>query len=179
MKIYIARQMKEFMPDSCRLKYPPNNTNKDYTIEQDFLNFLYRSEFLTADYDKASWVYIPVYWQRHCYNNNYYVGEVGLEKIQSYLFEITGFANRKCFTVCCIDNGPLGTPFRRDAMKGCYIFNGCMGDQEVDNDCILNVPLLTSEWKPRPKANKKYLASFVGRRNTHKTRDDMFEFLIS
>jgi hypothetical protein len=166
------------MPRKSLITYPANN-KKQYTIEQDFLNYLYDSELVTCDADEASWVYLPVYWQRHCFNNNYYLGEAGLDGITQYLSDITKDKTKKYFTVCCMDNGPLGTPYRRGNMSDCYIFNGCLGDQEVENDRIINIPLITTEWKAKSRLERKYTASFIGRRGTHPIRDEMFSRLQS
>lgn len=112
MNIFIAREENEFLPKKTAIKYPPNNTNNNYTVEQDFYDFIRRSGLITNNYHEADWIYLPVFWQRHCFNNNYYLNELGLDNISSYLTDISADKDKRYFAVSAMDNGPLGTPHR-------------------------------------------------------------------
>lgn len=161
MKIYILPIEKTYQPKNALFCYPSHN--RDYGVEQDFLEFLLRQSHLITDSpQRADWHYLPVFWTRWHLNHNYgQEGKLGLqEAVDRYLLK-----KEKTFTICQYDDGPLvdlgaTTVFlaSRKPLQG------------------LDIPLLCSPHrKPFFRPNKFYLASFLGRLSTHSLRQRMAE----
>lgn len=169
-KIYILDEVKEFVPNHCLVNYPPRNTNRGYSIEQDFLDFLKTSEIRTENINEADYFYLPIFWQRHCYNNGYYMNPNSLISITNYLNSLD--IKQNTFTVSCIDGGPLGSRDRIPMLNNTIIYSACPCNSEVLSKNIRLAPLITSE-HIITNPSKKYLANFIGRINTHEYRNRM------
>lgn len=173
-KIYILDEVKEFVPDVCLLNYPPRNKNRGYSIEQDFLDFLKMSDMITKNSNEADYFYIPIFWQRHCYNNNSYMNPKSLIPIMNYLNTLN--VKNNTFTVSCIDGGPLGNINRIPMLNNTLIYSACPIDNDLSHKNIRLAPLITSEHCISGDS-KKYLASFIGRLRTHNYRTLMLNNL--
>jgi len=159
MKIYILPCQSEFQRQRSPFRYPRHS--KDWGIEQDFLKYLHRPRpLLTNDPQEADWHYLPIFWTRWHYSHKY--GKIGVPELQAEVDRILR-DDRKTFTVCQFDDGPVVK------IGEAAIFWGCRKtDQGID------IPLLCSpHWKPLFSPAKKYLASFIGRIATHPMRQEM------
>ncbi|NMB57368.1 exostosin family protein [Candidatus Beckwithbacteria bacterium] len=162
MKIYILPINKIFQPEKSQIIYP--SYNQDYGVEQDFLAFLIKnSQFLTENQKQANWHYLPIFWTRYFLNNNYSKNNLDILKTECQQKIID---DKKTFTICQYDDGPLV------ALGKTRIFLSAR-KTEKGND----IPLLAKKiYPPFPYYfPKKYLASFVGRINTHPIRKKMTE----
>lgn len=159
MKIYILGIDKAVQPRHQGFAYPRHN--RDYGVEQDFLEFLMtNSSLLTSSREDSDWHYLPVYWTRWHLNHNY--GKEGVEELQRYVDNVVK-DDARTFTVCQYDDGPLvniGQTVQFLASR--------------KTECGIDIPLLCNHHKmPFFKPKKKYRAAFVGRLSTHLLREEM------
>lgn len=165
MKIYILPVNKEFQPDSQPFRYPKHNA--DYGVEQDFFEYLKKNPFLlTASPSKADFHYLPIFWTRWHLSHDY--GKNGKSILQKHIVKLI-IDYKKTFTVCQYDDGPMVN------LNDAIIFLSSR-----KSNVGLDIPLLSAPHKlPFFKPEKKYLASFIGRINTHPLRGKMHEHLIN
>jgi hypothetical protein len=162
MKIYLLKVGDIFQPKSQIFVYPKSNI--DFGIEQDFHNFLKKSNFLVNDPQKADWHYLPVYWTRWHLNHDY--GRTGLLELIELVDKVI-IDDKKTFTVCQYDDGPLV------GLGETKLFLASRKSSEG-----FDVPLLSKlHRKPIFKPSKHFKASFVGRLSTHPIRTIMSSVL--
>lgn len=163
MKIHILKTSHGTRPDTQAFKYPLHNA--DYGVEQDFLDYLQKNRHLTTeDASEACWHYLPIYWTRWHLNHGY--GNSGLAELQ-YQIDSSILDDAKTFTVCQYDDGPLA-----EVGKTVLFLSSRKAASGID------IPLLsTAHRKPFFRRRKKYLASFTGRLDTHRLRQEMSEAL--
>ena len=174
MKIYILPVPQEAQPPPRTHPYPVHNQD-DYGVEQDFWSWsrpgkidytkdVVQDTFLFTVYpNKADWHYLPIFWTR------WYLNHTGGARDSDQLDVIIDNAvidGKKTFTICqyfngLMNGGDIGIlpfyPLRRD-------------------ETGIDIPLLcTGHRIPIPYPEHKYLASFVGRQNTHAIRDELAE----
>jgi hypothetical protein len=162
LRIYVLPVNKIIQPDSSWLIYPEHNG--DYGLEQDFLNYLQNNgDLLTDNPQEADYHYLPVFWTRWGYNHNW--GKADIDILRLYV-EQAILDDSKTFTICQIASGP-----KVDVGKT-IVFVASRGDNSTRD-----VPLIS---RPHPLPlqlpEKKYLASFVGRLDTHPIRTEMAEY---
>lgn len=159
MRIYILDVDRRVQPRKQGFVYPRHN--KDFGVEQDFLEFLYKSKSLLAKSPReADWHYLPVFWTRWHLNHDY--GKVGIEDLQQ-IIDSSIIDDRRTFTVCQYDDGPLVN------LGGAIQF---LASRKTV--CGKDIPLLCKRHrKPWLAPRKQYIASFVGRLNTHPIRSAM------
>ena len=164
MKIYILPVEKRFQPRAQAFRYPKHN--KDFGVEQDFLEYLERHDDLaTEDPGEADRHYLPVFWTRWHLNHEY--GSSGREELQKEV-DARIIDDAKTFTVCQYDDGPLADLGR--ARK--FLSSRITTDDE-------DAPLLCIPHR-RPffgTDKKRYKASFIGRVDTHPMRRAMHDAL--
>lgn len=163
IKIYKLETPKLFRPRTQRFKYPKHNA--DYGVEQDFEDYLIQNQHLvTLNIKEADFHYLPVYWTRWNLNNDY--GNKGRFELQEICNDII-IDDSKTFTICQYDDGPLA-----DLGKSIQFLSSRKGDNGYD------IPLLSSHLSmPWFIPKKMYLASFVGRLDTHPVRSQMNSIL--
>lgn len=160
MKIYILNVDRRSQPVRQGFAYPRHN--KDFGVEQDFLNFLGRNRSLIADKpEEADWHYLPIFWTRWHLNHDY--AQQGIEELQQ-IVDAALIDDARTFTICQYDDGPLvnlGRTFQFLASR--------------KTEVGIDIPLLCCQQHRKPWLNlkKRYLASFVGRLDTHPIRIDM------
>jgi hypothetical protein len=159
MKIFILKVSEAAMPRQQRFVYPRHN--RDFGVEQDFMEFLLRNpDVVTSDSARADWHYLPVFWTRWHLNHEY--GKSGLEVLQACVDNAL-LDDRRTFTVCQYDDGPLVK------LGGSKVFLSSRKTAEG-----LDAPLLCERHRrPWITPRKRYLASFVGRLQTHNSRIEM------
>jgi len=152
----------EFRQKALYPTYPPYH--QDEYLEEYFYK-RWNEENIESDRK-----YIDIFWT-NLFNNRVYLGNY-YPKVQDELNRNLN-ANKKYFTVCQFDDGPLET-FSEDTL----IFSAG-GNREGDN--IIPIPLICSKIPenliPKKEKEKTILASFVGSRNTHHIRMDMCNHL--
>ncbi len=139
----------------------PQHNREDYGVEQDFREYLnLHQELLTDDLAAADWHYLPVEWTR------YYVYHDCPESPGS--LEVRVLDPARTFTICQYAFGPLDCPD-----ESVQFLASRIGDKGID------IPLLCDpHWAPFIRPEKKWLASFRGRLDTHPTlRYDMQKVL--
>lgn len=159
MKIYILGIDEALQPRYQEFAYPRHN--RDYGVEQDFLEFLLTNRSLLATSREDSDLhYLPVYWTRWHLNHNY--GREGLEELQRYVDDVV-LDDSRTFTVCQYDDGPLVNLGKSHQF---------LASRKTAHG--IDIPLLC-DYHRRPlfKPAKKYRASFVGNLNTHPLRGEM------
>jgi hypothetical protein len=163
VKIYILPVNEIIQPSSTWLLYPEHND--DYDLEQDFLNYLRKnSQLLTENSQEADYHYLPAFWTRWVYNHNW--GNDDLDLLQLYVAQAI-LDDSKTFTVCQTSD------LKIDLGKK-LVFIASRNSDEVSNR--IDIPLVCRPHSlPAPMFGKKYLASFVGRFNTHPIRQKMVE----
>lgn len=163
MKIYILSIKKKFQPESQMNIYPKHN--KDFGVEQDFENYLFKNkQLLTENPKTANWHYLPVYWTRWHVNHDY--AKQGLDELQDEVNNII-LNSKKTFTICQYDDGPIV-----NLQKTTVFLSSRMTTSGKD------IPLLSNSHKKsifRPK--KKYFVSFVGNLLAHPLRKEMADLL--
>lgn len=163
MKIFLISVPTEVQPASQNFNYPKHN--KDYGVEQDFYEYLLKNpSLLTSNSSEADWYYLPIFWTRWHLNHSY--GKEGLDILQAVCDSLI-VNDTKTFTVCQYDDGPL-------IQIGATILFLASRKSSTGID----IPLLCSlQKKSIFPHKKKYLASFVGRLNTHPIRRGMADRL--
>lgn len=159
MKIYILNVDRRSQPERQGFAYPRHN--RDFGVEQDFLNFLARTRSsIAAKPDSADWHYLPIFWTRWHLNHDY--AQQGIEELQQ-IVDAALIDDARTFTICQYDDGLLVNLGRT------FLFLASR-KTEVGVD----IPLLCNQHrKPWFNPKKRYLASFVGRLDTHPIRRDM------
>lgn len=158
MKIYVLPVDKILQPDHQSIEYPVGN--HDYGVEQDFFEFIKNSGLLAKTPEEADWHYLPVFWTRWHLNHDY--GRKGLSELRKHVKRAL-IDTTKTFTICQYADGPL-----IDLGSTTMFFTSRKTKTGID------IPLLRSQLKSpifRPK--RRYLASFVGRLDTHTIRKRM------
>jgi len=161
VKIHILPVQEELQPARQSFRYPKHN--KDFGVEQDFLEYLLRNqEILTDNSHAADWHYLPVFWTRWHLNHDY--ARTGLRELQAKIDRCI-LNDSKTFTICQYADGLL---VRLGSAK---IFQASRKTgKEID------IPVLCSPHRlPFLRPRKKYWASFVGRLSTHHLRQMMAE----
>ncbi len=161
MKIYMLPVQQKLQPSSQLFRYPGHN--KDFGVEQDFLEYLVRNRTILTDNPQAAdWHYLPVFWTRWHLNHDY--ARNGLEELQAEVGRCM-LNDSKTFTICQYDDGPVVH------LAATKIF--WASRRTADG---IDIPLLCSPHRaPFFKPRKKYRASFVGRVSTHPLRQAMAE----
>jgi hypothetical protein len=161
--IYILPVNEIIQPSSTWLKYP--EYNDDYGLEQDFLNYLHKNkDLLTNNPQEADYHYLPVFWTRWGYNHNW--GKADIEILRMYVDEAI-INDVKTFTISQIASGP------KVDVGETIVFLASRG---ANNSKHIDIPLVCRPHElPSKLPEKKYLASFVGRVNTHPIRQEMVE----
>ncbi len=152
-----------FQPPGQPFRYPSHN--RDFGIEQDFLLFLERNPHLTSTSpSEADFHYLPVFWTRWHLNHDY--GKTGLLELQNGVNRAL-LDDSKTFTICQYDDGPC-------VNVGATIqFLGSRKGREG-----IDVPLLCARHHiPLIKPRRRYIASFVGRDDTHPIRKELLKEL--
>lgn len=159
MKIFILGIDEALQPQHQGFAYPRHN--RDYGVEQDFLEFLMANRsFLATSREDSDWHYLPVYWTRWHLNHNF--GQKGVEDLQHYVDDAV-IDDSRTFTVCQYDDGPLV-----NLGKSIQFLASRKTAYGID------IPLLCDlHRRPLFKPAKSYRASFVGNLNTHPLRDEM------
>lgn len=164
MKIY-KLPVDEILKPRVGFRAPAHN--QDYGVEQDFEQFLVtHSEYLADNSKEADFYYLPIYW------NRYYCNHWG-NKTDILQAEILRLVSRNIptFTICEYD---IATMQPQLDLCNMTIFTA---SRHSDNGCI-DIPLLCSKHKELPyKENRKWLASFMGKFETHGLREEMREAL--
>ena len=164
LKIHILRVPQVLQPDSQPFHFPRHN--RDYGVEQDFLEYLGGQSALLSDSSaNADWHYLPVYWTRWHLNHAY--GTQGRDELQAMVADCI-VDDAKTFTICQYSDGPLV-----ELGRTILFLASRKGAEGID------IPLLCSPHK-RPlfgAGPKKYLASFMGRLDTHPIRQEMADAL--
>ena len=159
MKIFVLDINKMVQP--CRQEFEYPRHNKDFGVEQDFLEFIKKnSSVIVSSPNEADWHYLPVFWTRWHLNHNY--ASEGLEELQRYVYDAI-IDDARTFTVCQYDDGPLVDIGRTVQFLASR-------KTEHGND----IPLICNQHRvPFFKPKKLYRSSFVGRLGTHTIRNDM------
>lgn len=162
MKIYPLTVSSEIRPNSG-FRAPAHND--DFGVEQDFSEWLFNSGYLTAYQSEADWDYFPAYFNR-LYCNHW--GNRS-ELLQAEILRCVS-RNRPTFTIAEYD---LYTYHPDFDFCGMVIFTASRrGDQGID------IPLLCSLHQNRQLSNsRKWLASFMGKFETHGSREEMRQVL--
>ncbi|MEX2006650.1 MAG: exostosin family protein [Candidatus Saccharimonadales bacterium] len=158
MKIYILPIDSKLQPDSQKFEYPAGNS--DYGVEQDFLRYISTKSLATDSPTEAGWHYLPVFWTRWHLNHNY--GKEGLKELQAEVSKSL-IDPQRTFTICQYDDGPVID------LGPVTVFLASRKTKAGLDIPLLRNPLKTPFFKPR----KQYLASFVGRLDTHPIRKQM------
>lgn len=165
MKIYRLPVHSRFQPDRQNFMSPPHATQ--WGVEQDFEDWLRRSEYITDGPGQADYDYLPIFWNRIYCNWNW--GQDGLDEIQSEILRLVS-RNRPTFTICEYDIKAM-QPFD---LCGMLIFTSSRQCEGTGID----IPLLCSlHYAPTPQPGRRWLASFVGNLNTFSPRPEMAEAL--
>jgi len=164
VRIFVVPVPKFLRPVQLPFAYP--KYSYDWGVEQDFDFAVRRSSTRVLDPKLATHHYLPVYWTRYWVQNKY--GKEGIEELELELKQLD-FDERKLFTVCQYDDGPL---VDLDFGKGLFLSSR---KTELGQD----IPLIAS---PFPKMLaignvKNTLLSFQGRVSTHTLRVRMMEDL--
>ena len=138
-------------------------------MEQDFEQFLLtHSEYLTDNPDEADFQWFQPYW------NRYYCNHWGSnESVGVLRAEILNLVSRNIptFTICEYDIVDMQPSIDLCDM---IVFTA---SRHSDNGCI-DIPLLCSPHRELPyKKNRKWLASFMGKFETHGVREEMRQAL--
>ena len=160
LKIFKITVTPDLMPKKAPFRYP--SYSRDWGVEQDFLNFLENSDFLTEDKAAASHHYLPIFWTRYWVQKNY--GQNGVGELNLYLKTLK-LDESKLFTICQYDDGPL-----IDLSFGKGLFLSSRKTEGLGRD----IPLIASDL-PRiwPRKKKIHLMSFAGRFDTHPIRMEL------
>jgi hypothetical protein len=163
MKIYILKVCEKCQPKSQIFVYPQGNN--DFGVEQDFHLFLRNSNLLVDDPNDADWHYLPIYWTRWHLSHNY--GKNGLTEL-NYLANLSIIDDKKTFTICQYDDGPL-----------INLGNTKLFLASRNSNSGIDIPLLCkSHKKPFFRQTKCFKASFVGRLETNIIRKKMSDVLF-
>lgn len=164
MKIYILPVEDLLQPKQQGFLYPKHNS--DYGVEQDFELYLRNNNYLVTErWTDADWHYLPIYWTRWHLQHDY--GRLGLDLLQNKVNNII-IDSDKTFTICQYDDGPkvnLGNSIEFLASR-----KGSVG---------MDIPLLCNPHHSGFNLRRPFLASFVGRLNTHPIRMEMKESLAN
>jgi hypothetical protein len=164
-RIYILRVSPVFQPPAAPFIYPAHN--RHYGVEQDFLFYLNsHPELLTDDPLWEDWHYLPIFWTNWHLQHDY--GRTGRDELQAEVSRCMIDPSRT-FTICQYDDGPIA-----DLHNAAVFYSSrkvCTG---------LDAPLLCASHRiPPAPADKRYLASFVGRIATHPVRCRMLDTVKS
>lgn len=159
MKIFILGINETVRPFKQGFAYPRHN--KDFGVEQDFYKYLLsHKSLLVSKPEDADWHYLPVYWTRWHLNHDY--GKYGSEELQR-MVDAALIDDSRTFTICQYDDGPLVNLGRTVQFLA-----------SRKTELGVDIPLLCNQHrKPWFTPTKRYLASFVGRLDTHPIRWDM------
>lgn len=165
MKIHVLNIDSSLQPEKQPFRYPSHS--RDYGIEQDFFLFLNKNpQYLVNSASEADFIYLPVFWTRWLLNHDF--GKKDLHLLQNAVDKINKFSE-KTFTICQNDDGPMID------LKNAIVF---LGSRKTDEG--LDAPLLCDPHRlPFFIPGKKYLASFIGRTDTHQVRQSMKSILSS
>lgn len=160
LRIFKIPLPPDLMPMKAPFRYP--SYSKDWGVEQDFLEYLERSDYLTKNQATASHHYLPIFWTRYWVQKNY--GRSGVSELNLYLKSLE-LDQDKLFTICQYDDGPL---IDLAFGKGLYLSSRKTESLGID------IPLIASNLpKLWTRKSKKYLMSFAGRFDTHPIRMDL------
>lgn len=157
-KIYIHNLNKVYQPKRSDINYPIYA--KDYGVEQDFIKYLLDNELTTKNPKGTDLHYLPVFWTRYWINNNF--GKFDSFDLRNYLTHYEDDQNN-LFTICQYDDGPLTN---LNFGKGLFLSSR---KTESGSDA----PLLATKLPFTLTPEKKYLATFIGRIETHEIRKDI------
>jgi len=156
-KIYNVPQ--EFM-DMSVIKYPPHQKSKNIEAK------VYEEIIKNFSKLNSQLIYLPIQWTNYFVKNQY--GK-NISELQNYLDSLP--SNNKYFSVVQYAGGPL-------IEKDNVVFFGAGGffnTKLYEDSSYIDIPLISDSHNIREfKKNKKYLASYQGRR-THPIRDDIVE----
>ncbi len=162
MKIYILPVAEEFQP--ARQNFMSPSHSAQWGVEQDFEDWLRRSEYVTDDPRQADWDYAPFFWNRIYCNWNW--GQDGLDLIQSEILRLVS-RNRPTFSICEYDIRSMQPFFDLCNMM---VFTASRRAEGTGVD----IPLLCSPHAvPASLPPKRWLASFAGNLNTFSPRPEM------
>lgn len=164
MKIY-KLPVSDILRPPTGFRAPAHNL--DYGVEQDFEQwFDAHPEYLTDNPNEANFHYLPIYW------NRYYCNHWG-DKTDVLQAEILRLVSR---------NTPTFTISEYDVVSMQPFLDLCnmtifTASRHSDNGCI-DIPLLCSAHAELPyKPERKWLASFMGKFETHGLREQMRQVL--
>lgn len=163
MKIYPLQPNKIVRP-ATGFRAPAHNL--DFGVEQDFEQWLLQSDYVTDSPAQADWCYLPIYYNRF-YCNHW--GE-NWELIQAEILRLVS-RNTPTFTICEYD---LKSFYPDVDLCNMTVF---CASRQADNGSI-DIPLLCSAHQELPyKTERKWLASFMGKFETHGIREEMRQAL--
>lgn len=159
MKIFILGINEVVRPVRQAFAYPRHN--KDFGVEQDFFKYLMSNRsLLVSRPEDADWHYLPVFWTRWHLNHNY--GAEGIEDLQRHI-DAAIIDDARTFSICQYGDGPLVNLGRTVQFLA-----------SRKTELGVDIPLLCNQHRrPWFKPTKRYLASFVGRLDTHPIRREM------
>jgi len=164
MKIFTLAVHEKLQPRSTNIIYPQGNA--DFGVEQDFWEYLQRHrELVTNDPKRADWHYLPIFWTRWHLNHDY--GKKGLDKL-AVEFEKSVINPEKTFTICQYARGPIID------IKNVLLFLSSRTSRSGRDVPLLRNSIRKLRWF-RP--SKRYIASFIGRIETHPIRSEMINRL--
>jgi len=163
MKISILPVNGQFLPEKTKRVYPRHSRN--YGVEQDFLNWLQNHpDILSDDFKQADWHYLPIYWTRWYYSNDY--GRLNGNEIQSECDRVI-IDDKKTFTIVQWAGGVqqhIGAAIQFQSSP-------------LSKTKFMIPELSLHPGLPLIKPKKIFKASFVGRINTHPSRSKFMDFL--
>jgi hypothetical protein len=166
MKIYRLPVDPQFQPDRQNFMSPPHSSQ--WGAEQDFEDWLRRSEYITDDPRQADWEYLPVFWNRYYINNQW--GQGGLIELQAEILSLVS-RNRPTFTIAEYDLASMQPFWDLCSMT---VFTASRRGEGTGID----IPLLCSPHDAdAPHPSRRWLASFAGNLNTFSPRPEMAEAL--
>jgi len=165
MRIWVLPVAPDFQPERQNFASSPL---QEYGVEQDFLWWLQRSQYVTDDPKDADWDYLPLFWNRTFINFNW--GQDRLDDIQNEILRLVS-RNRPTFTICEYDILSM-QPFYD--LCGMRVF---VGSRKEDNEGV-DIPLLCLPHQAAPAPDqRRWLASFAGNLHAHAPRPQMGELL--
>jgi hypothetical protein len=152
---------QQFLP-GMPIQYPPHQGNNPMIEHKCFDFFTKNADLIETDY-----IYLPIQWTAYHLLNGY--GQNVQPLIDFYSEVIKQFPDEKFFTIVQYDGGTLVE------LPNCTVFasSGSFNSSIGNNSKYVPVPLLCDPHPIDQKLEKKYKASFCGRK-THGLRDQMF-----
>ena len=156
-KIFAFDIPAALQPQSTVIRYPPGTS--DWGVEQDFFWYLtHEYPSLVDKPEDADWLYLGIYWTRIHLANGY--GKTGIEELRDAVARFP-LLHGRVFTVCQYDDGPLVD------LGATRVYLASRKSSEFGRDCPL---LAFPPPRPRIMPGRRYLASFLGRLDTHEFR---------